>query len=70
MSADGRAAGAYVHGVFSGDEFRAAFLGAKNGADVTSYEKSVDDALDALAEQLERELDLDAMLSIAAAQAG
>lgn len=67
-SPDGRAAGAYVHGVFSDDAFRNAFLGTFRGGasmGVTKYEKSVEDALDALAVQLETELDLDAMLKIA-----
>ena len=72
MSADGRAIGAYVHGVFSDDQFRATFLAGLSGQQsaVTMYEQSVEDALNALAIQLERELDLNAMLEIALAGLG
>lgn len=68
VSANGLAMGAYVHGVFGQDGFRAAFLGQLGGDGAASgYAAAVEDALDALAAQLEAELDLDAMLDIAQA---
>ncbi|MEM9650510.1 MAG: cobyric acid synthase [Actinomycetota bacterium] len=67
-SADGLVAGSYLHGIFSSDGFRAAYLsavadGGRFGA--SSYEQAVDDALDEWADQLESELDLDRLLTIA-----
>ncbi|MGB0411467.1 MAG: cobyric acid synthase [Pikeienuella sp.] len=65
-SADGRAIGAYVHGVFAADEFRSTFLrdlGSTGG--MSTYGETVENALNDLAAQLESELDLDAMLNIA-----
>lgn len=66
ISADGQVMGAYVHGLFAADRFRAAFLKALGGTGATyAYEGGVDETLDALAEHLETQLDLDAMLEIA-----
>ena len=64
VSADGRIAGCYVHGLFASDAFRSAYLqtlrpGARAALD---YEASVDDALDALAAHLETHLDIDGMI--------
>jgi adenosylcobyric acid synthase len=65
-SADGLVTGAYLHGLFSADIYRRAFL-ARLGAPASglAYEASVDATLDALADHLEAHLDLDAMLAIA-----
>ncbi|HZY69315.1 MAG TPA: cobyric acid synthase [Devosia sp.] len=62
-SADGLVAGTYFHGLFASDAFRRAFLGFGGDA---SYEQSVEDALDGLAAHLERQLDLDELLALAA----
>ena len=66
ISPDGLICGTYLHGMFSADIFRAAFL-AKFGlaAGQDDYAGGVDDTLDSLAMHLETHLDLDAMLSLA-----
>lgn len=62
-SRDGRVHGSYLHGLFSSDIFRAAYLGA--GASGLNYEADVESTLDALADHLEAHLDLDAFLELA-----
>jgi adenosylcobyric acid synthase len=66
VSANGRVAGCYLHGLFASDPFRRDFLarlGAEGGAD--SYDATIDAALDRLADHLETHLDLAALLSAA-----
>ncbi|EFH11982.1 cobyric acid synthase [Teichococcus cervicalis] len=65
-SADGRVAGTYVHGFFSADAQRAAWL-ARLGAKAAprDHEAEVEAALDALAEHLERHMDIPALLALA-----
>lgn len=65
-NATGRVRGCYLHGLFNSDAFRAAFLrdlGATSGT--VSYDSTVENTLDALADQMERELDIDALLTLA-----
>lgn len=62
VSADGRVMGCYIHGLFAGDAFRAAFLGQDSG---TAYEAGVEAALDDLAAHLETHVDIDALLEVA-----
>jgi len=66
VSADGRIAGCYLHGLFAGDPFRGSFL-ARLGAAPSplAYEAAGDDTLDRLADHLEANLDLDALLAAA-----
>ncbi|MFN3208645.1 MAG: cobyric acid synthase [Roseovarius sp.] len=66
VSADGRVAGSYLHGMFEDDGFRAAWLGAA-GAEVSDqcYRATVDRTLDALAAHLEDHLDVDGLLALA-----
>jgi adenosylcobyric acid synthase len=66
MSANGRVAAAYVHGLFGHDVQRSAWLkrlgGTSSGLD---YEATVEQTLDELAAHLESHIDLDRLLAIA-----
>ncbi|MBE0414035.1 cobyric acid synthase [Yoonia sp.] len=65
-SADGRVMGCYLHGLFAADAFRAAFLDRLGlEASAHDYAAGVTDTLDALAQHVERHLDLDALLACA-----
>jgi len=64
-SADGRVAGTYVHGLFTSDAFRRAFLSSAGVRSELAYDAEVEAALDGLAEHLERHLDIDRILEIA-----
>ena len=69
-SADGRALGCYLHGLFAADAYRHAFLNrlrlrADSGLD---FDNSIDAALDTLADHLEQHLDIAAILQIAASR--
>ncbi|HYD30703.1 MAG TPA: cobyric acid synthase [Azospirillaceae bacterium] len=67
VSADGRVMGCYVHGLFGSDGFRHAFLNAIRARQASGldYEAEVETTLDALAEHLEKHLDMKAILAIA-----
>jgi adenosylcobyric acid synthase len=66
ISADGRVMGAYVHGLFGADGFRRRWLAQMGGrASSLDYEAGIEEALDALADQIEQDLDLDALLALA-----
>jgi len=65
ISADGRVAGTYLHGLFAADGFRRAFLGAPSDPDL-NYEAGVEDALNGLANHLETHIDIDQLLALAA----
>ena len=70
VSADGRVAGTYLHGLFAGDAARAALLGRLGAAPAPrDHEAGVEAALDELAEHLEAHLDIGRLLEIAAARA-
>jgi adenosylcobyric acid synthase len=64
-TADGRVQGTYVHGLFTGDVFRKAWLAHLGIASSLAYASQIESALDALADHLEAHLDIDAILSIA-----
>ena len=65
-SPNGRIMGCYIHGLFSADGFRAAFL-EKLGARSTvfNYDAQVSQVLDDLAAHIEAHLDLDMVFSLA-----
>lgn len=66
ISADGRVAGSYLHGMFRDDGFRAAWLaGFGVAASEASYDHTVKATLDALADHLEAHLDITALLACA-----
>ncbi len=65
VSADGRVAGAYVHGLFANDRQRAAWLASLGAVSELEYETTVERTLDELANHLEAHLDCDAMLDAA-----
>ena len=65
ISADGRVTGSYLHGLFSDDAFRAAFLARLGAASRPGFEAGVDAALDDLADHLEAHLDVAALLAVA-----
>ncbi len=67
VSADGRVAGCYLHGLFASDGFRRAWLesvqaGAASGV---AFEAEIESAIDALADHLEASLDVDGLFAVA-----
>jgi len=68
VSHDGRVAGCYLHGLFGSDPFRSAVLdGLGAGSSELGYEQQVEDTLNELADHLEQNLDLAALLAAARA---
>ena len=65
-SADGRVMGCYLHGLFASDSFRKSFLARIGARSSATYEEGVEATLDTLAAHLERHLDIDLLLSLAA----
>ncbi|MBP0587644.1 cobyric acid synthase CobQ, partial [Mycobacterium tuberculosis] len=59
VSADGRVAGTYLHGLFAGDAFRTAYLAELGAPSALAYEAEIERILDALAAHLERHVDVD-----------
>lgn len=68
QSADGRIVGTYVHGLFTGDQFRKAYLNAFGAVSELAYQQRIDAVLEELADHLERALDVEAVLKIAQGQ--
>ncbi|UIJ74219.1 cobyric acid synthase [Aurantimonas sp. HBX-1] len=66
ISADGRVSGTYLHGLFGADSWRRAFL-ARFGltGSTAGYRAGVEAALDEIAAQLERVVDVDRLLAVA-----
>ena len=66
ISADGRVRGCYVHGLFTDDRQRAAFLaGLGATSDGRSHDAGQEAALDAIAAHMEAHVDLDRLIAIA-----
>ncbi len=66
VSADGRITGSYLHGMFTGDDFRRAYLAGFGvaGANI-SYGDAVETVLDRLADHLEAHIDVAGLLALA-----
>jgi adenosylcobyric acid synthase len=64
-SADGLVQGTYLHGLFTSDAFRASYLGHDHVTSDLGYADSVEQTLDALADHLEKHMDLDLLLDLA-----
>ena len=65
VRADGRVMGSYLHGMFSEDAFRRAFLAGLGGTPgTTSYDATVEDTLNALADHLAAHVDCDSLLRL------
>jgi adenosylcobyric acid synthase len=69
ISPNGRVEGTYLHGLFSSDAFRHAWLASFQKVPVSdfAFESGVDAALDEIAVMLERALDIETLLSLAEA---
>ena len=67
VSADRQVSGCYLHGLFAADQFRHAFLGRFNARTTVleNFEVHLEQALDAIAGQLEENVDIDGLLEIA-----
>ncbi|KIZ36169.1 MULTISPECIES: cobyric acid synthase [Rhodopseudomonas] len=65
ISRDGKVQGTYVHGLFTGDAFRKAWLAQLGIASTLAYDSQIETALDALADHLEAHLDIEQILKIA-----
>jgi adenosylcobyric acid synthase len=75
VSADGRIAGCYIHGLFASDAFRRSWLdrvraarGLTRSSGATAYDATVDIVLDRLADHVAAAVDLDRLLEIARAR--
>ncbi|MGN7295061.1 cobyric acid synthase [Rhizobium sp. SAFR-030] len=66
ISASGLVSGTYVHGLFSNDRQRSAWLKRLGGTSSRlDYEQGVEEVLDRLAAHMEKHLDLDRLLTLA-----
>jgi adenosylcobyric acid synthase len=65
QSSDGRVMGSYLHGMFSNDAWRGAFLNSLGVTASGSYSSSVEQALDDLADHVETYLDVEGILQAA-----
>ena len=70
ISANGLVEGTYLHGIFSSDDFRAAWLAGLGGssADGFAYDAMIDATLDALGAHMEAHVNLDLLLEIASSR--
>lgn len=65
QSADGRVVGTYLHGLFTDDDFRKAYLKSFGATSGLAYERRIDAVLEDLAVHLERALDVESILKTA-----
>lgn len=66
-SPNGRIEGTYLHGAFTGNDYRTSWLdqGGRHGGSSLDYGATVDAALDELADGVERAVDIEALLALA-----
>ena len=64
-SRSGRVQGCYMHGIFSSDAFRRAYLSTFGVSSSLNFETGVEDTLNALADHIERYMDVDLFLNLA-----
>ncbi|MBV7377969.1 cobyric acid synthase [Maritimibacter dapengensis] len=65
-TADGRVRGTYLHGLFTSDAFRRAYLDRLGQtSEPMSYDTGIETTLDALADHIEGHIDVDALLATA-----
>lgn len=64
-SADGRVQGCYLHGLFASDAFRRAYLAGFGADSSLDFEGGVEATLEALADHVERFMDVDQVLELA-----
>lgn len=65
VSADGRVAGTYLHGLFAGDAFRASVLADLGVRSDLGYDAAIERILDDLAAHIAAHVDVEALLAIA-----
>jgi adenosylcobyric acid synthase len=65
-SKDGRVLGSYVHGLFTGDAFRAEFLRGLRGGKyrLTTYDQQIEQTLDQLADHLSQHISIDTLFDV------
>lgn len=64
MSGNGRVQGCYMHGIFTSDAFRRAYLTNFGVTSSLVFDRNVEETLDALAAHVERYMDVDLLLSL------
>ena len=66
MSTDGRVRGCYLHGIFASDSFRAEVLNELGTtSQLVSYDNTVNETLDQLAEFIEQHMDVEGLIALA-----
>lgn len=61
----GRVSGCYIHGLFTSDAYRTAFLKPFGAASSVTYSSEIEAVLDSLANHLEEHLDVEGMITLA-----
>jgi len=62
---NGLVSGCYIHGLFTNDSYRAAFLKSFGAASTVTYSDEIETVLDNLANHIEEHLDVDGMIALA-----
>ena len=66
MSTDGHVRGCYLHGIFASDSFRAEVLNELGTtSQLVSYDNTVNETLDQLAEFIEQHMDVEGLIALA-----